>query len=478
MNRGLRMKKDNMTVIFKSTCNCNINCPYCYDKHQREKYKSLACTPEIIKHTIDLSAKHSNNVEFIWHGGESTTLPQSYFQDAQPYFFENYDTNFTQIMQSNGVNVVKDHSWLTVLDDLGITLGLSFDAYSQAIRTGSPEEQTKIMDDYLEILLENERLTGDGSCITVIHKKNIDKLIQTYEYFKTNIKHSDMNFNFVVEAWGNSEHGLALSSEEYYRYWKPFLAYVVYDIDDLATTERTASTYIDLYINHPRFGLCTHTDCRKLWIGIQPNGDVTYCDRELNDKYYIGSVLNYDSIDEIHNSKGYQAILDDIDYRIKNECGKCDMFKYCKGGCHSNHAAPNNGLVNKCDRARCDEFKASMLITIDTLSDIDINTELNYNYLRKILESPTLIYCEIKYFLDKLGYTCLPLTELLSLGEDSATESNLYKLLQCFRGEESDIRKIKLNSSCKSFSDYTEQRKHLFNTLFSKNKDKIIQLLG
>lgn len=59
------MRVDRITVIFKATCDCNLNCQYCYDRASREKFRGTHVTPEIVDHTAKLLSEYAENVESV-----------------------------------------------------------------------------------------------------------------------------------------------------------------------------------------------------------------------------------------------------------------------------------------------------------------------------------------------------------------------------------------------------------------------------
>lgn len=474
-------RKNHITVIFKATCDCNINCPYCYDKASRAKFKKTKCSDEIISHTVKLLSDYADSVEWTWHGGEATTLGKEYYIEAQKHFYNNYTTDFHQTLQSNGFLMLDDHSWVDVLNDNGITLGLSYDTYTQALRVGSKYTQEELMKKYIDLLQYANKVSGMNSgALSVIHNKNIDKLIDMYEHLKQNLPGTAANYNLIFNAIGNEEHGLGITKEDYSRYFPQFVNHLIRDTTPLATMERLVGTYISNYCNSNDYSICNHSDCRKRWLGIQPDGTVTYCDREVADKYYIGNVLDFNSVDEIYASEGYSNILKDIATRFSNECSKCEFLPFCRGGCHTNHSTANNGYLDKCDTVICDSFKQNFATIIKALSELEVDTRLNPHIARLVINSPTLLLSEILAFLGELGYYVRKeyVEDWLKKDVEEMIDTDIFKLLMLFRGINEDAKHYYEEGRQDTLYAFRDDRRVLFNKLLNRNKDVILNLLN
>ena len=124
----------NFHIIAKPTCACNLNCEYCYDKDSKEKFKEQILTIKDLSHLAGLVSEYAKEIDWLWHGGEPTVVPQDWYVEAQEVFNTQYHTNFVQNLQTNGVNLIKDDSWVDFLKDNGFSVGISFDVFGQSAR--------------------------------------------------------------------------------------------------------------------------------------------------------------------------------------------------------------------------------------------------------------------------------------------------------------------------------------------------------
>ena len=392
-----------LTIIFRVTCDCNINCEYCYAKGQRKLFGSLKATREIIDHTAKLVADFTDEAQWIWHGGEPTLMGKQFYRDIQDVFYNHYQCEFRQGMQSNGVLASLDYDWVDTLNSLGIDLGLSFDGYTQYIRMGDNFTQEELIDRYFNLMSyiqkTNKNKQSSGA-ITVVHAKNIDRLIDMYELYKVRLPDSVPAFNFVFNAVGNHTHGLGISREDYVTHFSAYCEHLWLDASSNSIMERTVNQFIIMLFSAEKHSLCTYIDCRGGWLGIQPDGGIIYCDRELADKYTVGNIMDYNSIEDIYNSKGFKTMFADIGIRL-SYCTKCPYFEFCGGNCNSNHGTYNDGLMDKVSLNVCLPFQLNFISTLRVVEKIKLDTPINRHIHDMLLRAPSLLPCEISYFLKR-----------------------------------------------------------------------------
>ncbi len=141
-------RRDSYSILVKPTAMCNLNCEYCYDLPMRERLGNCKMSREIVEHIADLVNKHTKRVQWIWHGGEATMMGREWFEDIQDVFDKRYATEFTQNVQSNGLNFARDYGWIDTLNKTGINPGISYDGFTQEVRVGSTQDDmTKIIKD-------------------------------------------------------------------------------------------------------------------------------------------------------------------------------------------------------------------------------------------------------------------------------------------------------------------------------------------
>lgn len=368
--------------MFKPTCDCNLNCTYCYDRPQRERFKGQKASQVILEHTAKLMSEYADEVQWYWHGGEPLLMGKEYYYLAQEVFARNYKSNFEQALQSNGILHLKDPDWLSVMKDCNIGMGFSFDLFGQSTRLGNNVDITEDFENMLENFKENGG-RDNIEAVTVITTKTISRLIDTYEHFKKRFGGDYvMSLLLVFEIDETSPTGLGISELEYIQYYPAYLTHVLHDVSDNCLLDRYIYSYLMKLIGDPNTDLCGFIECREKWISVHPDGTVTHCDREPGKYYNLGNIMDYNSIGEIYQSSMYRKFNSDCEERLDNFCRKCDFYTYCNGGCHSNHGAVNNTRVNLVNKRECYTIQHNLISIYAMLQSI---TDTNYNPKLKAL---------------------------------------------------------------------------------------------
>ena len=116
---------DSLTLILKGTRLCNLRCAYCHDwrvgTNQTMSFKILART------IAAALASDSAHVHFIWHGGETTILPVSFYEKALSIQsrFRRPGQRIVNSIQTNGTLV--DGEWASFFSRNAFGVGVSID---------------------------------------------------------------------------------------------------------------------------------------------------------------------------------------------------------------------------------------------------------------------------------------------------------------------------------------------------------------
>ena len=390
-------RRDSYSILVKPTAMCNLNCEYCYDLPMRERLGNCKMSREIVEHIADLVNKHTKRVQWIWHGGEATMMGREWFEDIQDVFDKRYATEFTQNVQSNGLNFARDYGWIGTLNKTGINPGISYDGFTQEVRVGSTQDDmTKLIKDY-------EKKGVSLGTISVINKKNVDKMIDMYEQNKKDFG-ADFGgaFNVIFKAKNTESFGLELTCEEYAPHFKSFVEYLLNDLSEEASLERTVRVTISNVTGSMDNVCCTNTDCRLNWIGVNADGTIYPCDRYL-EKYEIGNIMDFESIEEIYMSENFQRYYKDIATRFDTYCKECLYYKECNGGCNANHVDVD-GSVSSINETDCEIFKSRFDIVYFALQDLDTDSVINHRIACKLVKDRFISVREISKWLGELGY--------------------------------------------------------------------------
>lgn len=448
-------------VIVKPTCDCNINCAYCYDRHNRERLKGTLMSDEILTHLAKLTSEYADKINWLWHGGEPTTVPIEWYEKAQDVFVENYMTEFEQSMQSNGVNFVLNPNLLEQFEELGISVGLSFDVLTQSTRLGKLADD--MMEDYIDLLKRNAKNDSTGA-LTVVTNKNIDKLIDMYEYMKVKLKdyHYTMTLLFVSQHQ-EKQKTLEISPESLKENLEKFYAHVFFDDSEYAISEHNMNEYIQIILHGTQKCTCHYTDCRKSRLGINPDGEVMYCDTKF-EKYPLGNILDYNSIEEIFTSDNYVNLSMALQRRY-DECSKCAYFQHCKGGCNHMHMDTDGNIDTSIERV-CVQFKERINNVYRHLQSIDKDTVINQTIRQELVAKQGLLPKEAEEVLAKHGFN-------VSLHIDDLTDFPSNPKFQLYSIFVSDL------DATEEFHDlFSEGRYNRFDSLVKQRMLEIKEMIS
>lgn len=445
---------NNWSLLVKPTHSCNLNCKYCYEKPNRDKYKNITMSYETVDKIARLASEHAKDITWIWHGGEPTLVGVEWYRRVQDIFYKYYNSNFRQDMQSNGL--LLDKEWAKLSRETRINIGVSYDGPDMTERVGS---QAQRIENGLKCFIEEGIPIG---IITVINSSNVHRMIYLYDYFKERFnynKNFNVAFNRIYRSNGSLENNIEASNDIYNEYFKEFYNYWLHDDSSNAMDERTAMQMSAIVMGDQRGLTCAYSDCRYKWIGVNANGDVYPCDRYVPDIYYMGNIKDAASITDLYNTTGYRQYVNDIDKRFATVCKECGYLSYCRGDCNANHIAVSGTAAGN-DAEGCKGFISSFKTVYSVLRDVDFyNDRLNPHFVALALDCVFFPTAEIKDFLKTKGCNT---DWTFDISQDNLLQSKEYKIFKLFNGlETSRINSIDIYH--KFINQRNTDRKALIN---------------
>lgn len=83
-------------------------------------------------------------------------------------------------------------------------------------------------------------------------------------------------------------------------------------------------------------GVCTFRDCFGMFLAIDPYGDIYSCQRLAGRaEFRLGNIAGYPGIYTLMDSPAAMKLLEH-EQEVKRQCGGCEHYSYCKGGCAYN----------------------------------------------------------------------------------------------------------------------------------------------
>lgn len=325
--------KNNVTVIVKTTYDCNMRCSYCYEGDKPPNTRiELQTVKNLIYKIVDYQSS-DKPIKIIWHGGEPLLMGINFFKEVvrlQQTFSPKY--KFENGIQTNGV--LLSDIFIKFFIENGFRIGLSID--------GPPEihdAQRHLFNgaSFDKVFRANKRTQNNGkvryeniSALAVFTRNTLKHLSGFYDFFKRN--QINVKINPLLYA-GNSNRTLSdlkISPEEY----GEALIYLF----DMWLSEEKFSFTIEPFTSIIRSLVseqpmaCTFSgECFDKYLSIDPDGNIIPCGRWSKDTFTYGNI-NIDSIASALTSSDLQRFRL-LRRRVIEVCQNCLHFDVCHGGC-------------------------------------------------------------------------------------------------------------------------------------------------
>lgn len=348
---------DKLTLIVKPTHDCNLNCPYCYDKQNRCDNLGKKMPMDMVEKILKV---FNNNVsEWIWHGGEPLLMGHEWLDKATSIIKEN-DSNIRVEIQSNGTLI--DDNFIEYFKKYNMRPGLSFDGIKNELTRKSTGRLLNVFNS----LEKNKMRYG---CIMVLTPISIHNIIEEYEYGKRTKIHQQMNLVFKAEGndgSSNMDYNVMIKEIiKFYEYW-------IHDKDNPYPSELCID-YLNRLLGGRKF--CSNIDCTGKWFAIHPNGDIYPCGRDWDESMCFGNILNIDSKEDILKSEKFIAYKN-FTKTMNEKCDGCEFKFACNSGCYgTNYLYYKESGMLEPEPNHCKSTKAILTYIYNSIKNIDINNK-------------------------------------------------------------------------------------------------------
>ncbi|AOT10980.1 darobactin maturation radical SAM/SPASM protein DarE [Pseudoalteromonas luteoviolacea] len=355
-----------VVVVLKATRLCNLRCTYCHSwaegPNQTVKFENLI---SIVKRI--LATPNVSRVEFVWHGGEVTLLRPAFFKKLiwLQEQFKRKDHFITNTMQSNAVNISKE--WLTFLQGIGMAVGISFDGVPEINDTRRLDVRGRPTS--LKVAEGIKRLQQYGipyGALIVVDRDVYNVSPERLLSYLASIELNDIEFLNIVpdnRALPGDDIGDAYIS---YKEYIEFLSrvYTVWHAQYRGIIQiRMFENFMDVLADRSKqLSACYWAgNCSQEIITIEPNGDVSPCDKYVGDIGSIyGSLLDSDLATLLANSRHNQTSVQE-EVESHSRMNECEWFSICNGGCPHDRVI-NARHVNDYDNQCCGTGKLLKVI--------------------------------------------------------------------------------------------------------------------
>ncbi len=330
--------KENPTIIFRVTNNCNLDCVYCYDKKNHSNiYNESKIIKSNIKSIVSTIEKiwinKSIKANLIFHGGEPLLVNANTYRLLIEEIIKLYP-NASFSIQTNGTLLSKEH--IRIFKKYNVNIGISLDGCNEQqnqfrIYSNGKNCFNKVMEK-IE-LLKNEK--ARFGIIITLTKAILGHERELYDFIAANRLRCNIRPAFLSD---NNIKNFALTNEEYSIFFKNLFDIWLNDDRkiDLTQINEMYEEFAKCLDNNKTYGNCsTCGECFGKFISLDAIGNIYSCNRTYeNEKFYYGNINNMtreelalkcDELNKIRKS-----------YLEGSKCKDCALFNECHGGCPAN----------------------------------------------------------------------------------------------------------------------------------------------
>jgi uncharacterized protein len=323
--------RSTLVVVMKATRLCNLRCTYCH--FWREGPNQIMTFPVLARAIRDaLRAPGVQNVEFVWHGGEVTLLRPSFYRKALwlQQQFRSPEQRVSNAIQTNGTHLTGE--WLDFLHRYNIDVGISLDGPPEIHDTRRVDVSGRPTSARVREGLARLRAGGHEPGVLMVVDEDVITLgAERVLSYLIEIGAQAVGLINVIPENAPDGPGAYLPWQRYveflrevFRVWWPEHAerIVPREIADLIgqLTGRSPST-------------CLFAgDCFGGYLTIEPTGEVSACDKYIDDEDYgFGSVVK-GNLADITGSGRLEAVRAANAAEV-DEMRDCQWFNVCHGAC-------------------------------------------------------------------------------------------------------------------------------------------------
>jgi len=324
-----------LTVIMKATRLCNLRCVYCHS--WRTGPNQTMTFPVLARATRDALRDPSvRSVDFVWHGGEATLLPLSFFRKALwlQERFRRPGQIVQNNVQTNGTRLTEE--WLAFVREHQIGVGVSLDGPPEIhdarrvdaagrptaarVRAGLERLRAAGIERWGALMVVDEvvRAAGAHRILAYLDEAGVGR-VALLNVLPENtpagepLRGDYLSFPRFVEFLRELHHVWHAGYRD---------RIVVRELDDLMGQIRGGAPQICVFAG----------ECFGTYLTVEPTGEVSACDKYIGDgDYRFGHVLET-GLAGAHLSERLAAVRSET-RRTVERMSACRWFGVCHGGC-------------------------------------------------------------------------------------------------------------------------------------------------
>jgi uncharacterized protein len=326
------------TVLIKPVGpRCNLECSYCFylEKLKFVDSKVKKMSFDVLKSVVNqLCSQSSQNVHFLFQGGEPMLAGLDFFKNAVKYQARYKDNRAIEnSLQTNGMLINK--KWAEFLRDNNFLVGLSLDGPEDIqdhyrISNSGRGSWRQVMNS-LELMLKTD---VQVNTLSVVTDKSVKEPERLYNFFKD---HGITYMQFIPcvevdKGEANKMAPYAVDPDEYGEFLCKMFDLWLSDFEDGKPTTfvRFFNDLFYLYVDKQPPDCTLMPECGS-YVVVEADGSIFSCDFFVEDEWKLGNVQDTTLPDAWLSKK--QLEFGNNKANRHEDCEACKYLQYCFGGC-------------------------------------------------------------------------------------------------------------------------------------------------
>jgi len=326
------IRHSHLFMVMKATRLCNLRCTYC---NSWKDGPNQIMQPEILsKATCEaMRLPWVEQIDFIWHGGETTLLPISFFEHALELQRQIASPRtVTNAIQTNGTLLTEE--WITLFERFNFTVGVSLDPPPE--RHARTRTTKSGRDSWQESMRGLRLLRAHGIEHGVLIVVSPELVNKGAAQFLTCLDEHDLTKVALLNVLPSNAN--PVEGGEDYLDWNAYVDFLIetYLLWRKAYKGRLHIRDLDSLTGNIRGRRPTSCvfagNCMGQFLTIEPNGEVSACDKFIGDGSHVFGHLGRQTLEDILGSSALaETQRRYFDAQLNLE--KCKYYRYCNGGC-------------------------------------------------------------------------------------------------------------------------------------------------
>jgi uncharacterized protein len=350
-NHTIEFSQLGITRLFVNVIHrCNMICEYCYASGGSYLHEATRLDVEVIVDIAkNIKSLNRNEFEVVFFGGEPLLAIDTILKCIKTFKQYNETTNFKFSIVTNGTIFNEEIRNLIFDNHMSITLSID----------GTPENSNKhrmyksniSFESILNNIPKFKEVSSELSARMVVTKSNYE--IYENILFLFNLGINIISFRPVFSKMLNMRIKYSQHKQFIKEFDKTLIWYFTSVLEGNKISLATVDELLDtILFNKRKNNFCNFTQA----ISVTPEGEYYPCSHFVYDKKFnLGSAKNFRDV--ILSSNDLLNKIANIDL----ECGSCNIFSFCGGGCKASSHYINGNILSKDDLCR---LRRSMIISI------------------------------------------------------------------------------------------------------------------